>query len=74
MSKNINYNIKVGVIGDAQLQKFQRTVDKINKSTAKADLSPLRIFLLMVRRGDCDGQLQHAPTVAVCDQRAIFLR
>jgi hypothetical protein len=38
---------------------------QINKSTAKADLSPLGIFLLMVRRGDCDGQLQHAPTVAV---------
>ena len=39
MSKNINYNIKVGVIGDAQLQKFQRTVEKINKSTAKSTKS-----------------------------------
>ena len=39
MAKSINYDIKVGVIGDAKLQKFQRTVDKMNKSAAKSQVA-----------------------------------
>ena len=35
MAKSINYDIKVGVIGDAQLNKFQKSLDRINRSSKK---------------------------------------
>ena len=57
MAKNINYNIKVGVIGDAQLQKFQRTVDKINKS-AKQNVTQMK------RMGDGMNKMGRAARTA----------
>ena len=35
MAKSINYDIRVGVIGDAQLNKFQKSLDRINRSSKK---------------------------------------
>ena len=34
MANTVNYTIKVGVLGDQKLQQFQRSVDKLNRSSA----------------------------------------
>ena len=51
VAKNINYSIKVGVIGDAQLQKFQRTVEQINRSSDKTSRSVQRMGNQMSKLG-----------------------
>lgn len=51
VAKNINYNIRVGVLGDAQLQKFQRTVEQINRSSEKTSRSVQKMGNQMSKLG-----------------------
>ena len=47
----VNYTIKVGVLGDAQLQKFQRDVDKLNRNAAQSAKSLRNMSTSMSKLG-----------------------
>ena len=37
MNENINYNIRVGVLGNGELVKFQRSIDKVNATARRSE-------------------------------------